>query len=165
VAKRGTIDRVMLVWVVVIIALIGAVVVVAVGRGGAMSEVYDDRPDATVPDGRPLTADDLRDVSFSTAVRGYRMDEVDALIARVRADLIARESAAPTHAGPPAEQPTTAEPSGLPRHLPTRHAAVDADHHDSSDDSGTNTDSANRTDSSDDADGAAEPTGHKSEQP
>jgi DivIVA domain-containing protein len=95
VAKRGTIDRVMWVWVVVIVALAGGVAAVAVGRGGSLSEVYDDRPDASVPSGRPLTADDLRDVRFSTAVRGYRMDEVDALLARVRADMIARESAPP----------------------------------------------------------------------
>jgi DivIVA domain-containing protein len=93
VAKRGTIDRVMWVWVVVIVALAGGVAAIAVGRGGSLSEVYDDRPDAAVPSGRPLTADDLRDVRFSTAVRGYRMDEVDALLARIRADMIARESA------------------------------------------------------------------------
>jgi DivIVA domain-containing protein len=85
----------MWVWVVVIVALTGGVVAVAVGRGSAMSEVYDDRPDAAVPSGRPLTSDDLRDVRFSTAVRGYRMDEVDALIARLRADMIARESIPP----------------------------------------------------------------------
>ena len=82
----------MWVWVVLIVALTGAVVAVAVGRGGTLSEVYDDRPDAALPSGRALTSDDLRDVRFSTAVRGYRMDEVDAFIDRVRADLIARES-------------------------------------------------------------------------
>jgi DivIVA domain-containing protein len=94
-AKRGTIDGVMWVWAVVIVVLSGAVVAVAVGRGGAMSEVYDDRPDAALPSGRPLTSDDLRDVRFSTAVRGYRMDEVDALLARLRADMIGRESIPP----------------------------------------------------------------------
>jgi DivIVA domain-containing protein len=82
----------MWVWVVLIVALTGGVVAVAVGRGGSLSEVYDDRPDAAVPSGRPLTSDDLRAVRFSTAVRGYRMDEVDAFIDRIRADLIARES-------------------------------------------------------------------------
>jgi DivIVA domain-containing protein len=83
------------VWVVVIVALTGGVVAVAVGRGGSLSEVYDDRPDAAVPSGRPLTSDDLRAVRFSTAVRGYRMDEVDAFVDRIRADLIARESIPP----------------------------------------------------------------------
>ncbi len=78
-------------WVVVIVAVIGGLSVVLVGRGETMAEVYDDRPDATLPTGRPLTADDLRDVRFSTTVRGYRMDEVDALLSRLQADLLARE--------------------------------------------------------------------------
>ncbi|MBA3266419.1 MAG: DivIVA domain-containing protein [Nocardioidaceae bacterium] len=79
------------VWVVVIVVVIGALSVVLVSRGETMAEVYDDRPDSTIPVGRPLTADDLRDIRFSTAVRGYRMDEVDALLSRLRADLLARD--------------------------------------------------------------------------
>ena len=96
----------MWVWVVVIVALTGGVVAVAVGRGGSMSEAYDDRPDAAVPSGRPLRSDDLRDVRFSTAVRGYRMDEVDALLARIRADMIARESGSPSGAAASADAST-----------------------------------------------------------
>jgi DivIVA domain-containing protein len=79
-------------WVVGIVAVVGAVTVVAVGSGAALSEVYDDRPDRTIPVGRPLRAEDLQEVTFTTALRGYRMDEVDALLARVRADLLAREA-------------------------------------------------------------------------
>lgn len=71
----------------VVVALLGAVVVVASGRGGAMAEVYDDRPDARVQADGPLTPDDLRRVRFSTALRGYRMSEVDALLDRVIADM------------------------------------------------------------------------------
>jgi DivIVA domain-containing protein len=119
VVKRGTIDRVMWVWVVVIVALAGGVAAVAVGRGGSLSEVYDDRPDAAVPAGRPLTADDLRDVRFSTAVRGYRMDEVDALLARIRADMIARESA------PPDDEVHVIERPELTQSLASPTAAVD----------------------------------------
>ena len=78
-------------WVVVIVAVVGGLSVVLMGRVEAMAEVYDDRPDSTVPTGRPLTAADLRDVRFSTGVRGYRMDEVDALLSRLQADLLARE--------------------------------------------------------------------------
>jgi DivIVA domain-containing protein len=81
-------------WVVGIVVLVGVVTVVAVGSGAELSEVYEDRPDRTVPVGRPLHSDDLRDVTFTTAVRGYRMDEVDALLARIRADLMAREAQA-----------------------------------------------------------------------
>lgn len=71
----------------VIVALLGAIVVVASGRGGAMAEVYDDRPDSRVQADGPLTPDDLRRVRFSTAFRGYRMSEVDALLDRVIADM------------------------------------------------------------------------------
>jgi DivIVA domain-containing protein len=99
----------MWVWVVVIVALTGGVVAVAVGRGGTMSEAYDDRPDAAVPSGRPLRADDLRDVRFSTAVRGYRMDEVDALLARIRADMIAREASSPS-VDEPSQDDATVDP-------------------------------------------------------
>lgn len=78
------------VWIVVIVLVIGALSVVLVGRGESIAEVYDDRPDSTIPTGRPLTAADVRDVRFSTALRGYRMDEVDALLSRLQADLLAR---------------------------------------------------------------------------
>lgn len=73
-------------WALVVVVL-GGCVVVASGRGGQLAEVYDDRPDVLVPGDRPLTADDLRAVRFTTAFRGYRMAEVDALIARLAAEL------------------------------------------------------------------------------
>jgi DivIVA domain-containing protein len=82
-------------WVVGIVAVVGAVTVVAVGSGASLSEAYEDRPDRTIPVGRPLRSDDLQEVTFTTALRGYRMDEVDALLARVRADLLAREAHEP----------------------------------------------------------------------
>jgi len=89
--QRGTIGPVLWFWVVVLVAVIGAIAVVAAGRGDSMVEVYDDRPDSTLPAGRPLNADDLRTVRFNTGVRGYRMDEVDALLARLEAELLVRE--------------------------------------------------------------------------
>lgn len=97
-------------WVVGIVVVVGAVTVVAVGTGAALGDVYEDRPDHTVPVGRPLAAEDLRDVSFSTAVRGYRMDEVDALLERIRADLLARE----THTRPPDDHPVEGDPAPEP---------------------------------------------------
>jgi DivIVA domain-containing protein len=110
-------------WVVGIVLLVGAVTVIAVGSGAELSEVYEDRPDRTVPVGRPLHSDDLRDVTFTTAVRGYRMDEVDALLARIRADLLAREAQAEREAGgrseaapvlPPGPDPGAPSPGGAP---------------------------------------------------
>jgi DivIVA domain-containing protein len=71
---------------VVVVAVIGAVAVVASGRGGTMAETFDDRPDARVPADGPLTAHDLRHVRFGTAFRGYRMSEVDALLDRLASE-------------------------------------------------------------------------------
>jgi DivIVA domain-containing protein len=65
-----------------VMAVLGVVAVVAVGRGGGLEETFDDRPDPDVPAG-PLSASDLRRVRFTTAFRGYRMSEVDALLERL----------------------------------------------------------------------------------
>ncbi|MGI9155953.1 MAG: DivIVA domain-containing protein [Marmoricola sp.] len=72
---------------VLIVLLIGAVAVVAAGGGDAMAEEYDDRPDVRVQADGPLTAEDLRGVRFTTALRGYRAAEVDALLARLAREL------------------------------------------------------------------------------
>lgn len=73
-----------MVWFLGIVAVlvVGATVVVAVGRGGEMQPAYDDRPDAVVPAGE-IGADALRAVRFSVGFRGYRMDEVDTLLAHL----------------------------------------------------------------------------------
>lgn len=76
---------------VLIVLLMGAVAVVAAGRGGTMAEVYDDRPDSRVQAERPLSAEDVRTVRFTTAFRGYRMAEVDALLERLAAELDAAQ--------------------------------------------------------------------------
>jgi DivIVA domain-containing protein len=76
----------------VIVVLLGGVAVVAAGRGGAMGEVYDDRPDVRVQAEGPLTGDDLRRVRFTTAFRGYRMSEVDALLDRLADELSPSEA-------------------------------------------------------------------------
>ena len=108
---RGTIGPVVWLWVLVVVVLIGAVAVLLAGSEDSMAEVYDDRPDRTVPIGRPLHSDDLLDVRFSTAVRGYRMDEVDAFLARVRADLLARETREDASPGVDDPGPTSSESS------------------------------------------------------
>lgn len=108
-AKRGTIGAVLWFWVVVLVALIGGIAMVAAGRGDSMAEVYDDRPDASLPGGRPLNADDLRLVRLNTGFRGYRMDEVDALLARLEAEMLEREDRADVRVGPPPDQPASSE--------------------------------------------------------
>ena len=74
---------------ILIVLAMGVIAVVASGRGGSMSEAYDDRPDARVQADGPLTSTDLRRVRFSTALRGYRMSEVDALLDRLAAEISA----------------------------------------------------------------------------
>jgi DivIVA domain-containing protein len=66
---------------ILIVVVMGAVAVVAAGRGGSMADSFDDRPDVRVPADGPLTGADLRRVRFTTAFRGYRMSEVDTLLA------------------------------------------------------------------------------------
>ena len=72
---------------ILIVLAMGGVAVVASGRGGSLAEEYDDRPDVRVPADGPLTGDDIRGVRFSLGLRGYRMSEVDSLLARLAAQL------------------------------------------------------------------------------
>lgn len=68
---------------VLVVLVIGGAVVVASGRGSALGPAYDDRADVRLPADRPVTGADLRSLRFNTAVRGYRADEVDALLDRL----------------------------------------------------------------------------------
>lgn len=79
---------------ILIVLAMGGVALVASGRTGALPEEYDDRPDVRVPAGR-LLGDDVRRVRFSLAFRGYRMSEVDTLLARLADQLDARDPGDP----------------------------------------------------------------------
>ena len=92
---------------VLIVLLLGAVAVVASGRGQPLAPVYDDRPDALVPAEGDLSAADLRRVRFSLAFRGYRMSEVDALL-----DRLAREKEQEREREPAPEQHDPASGDG-----------------------------------------------------
>ncbi|MBC2932995.1 DivIVA domain-containing protein [Nocardioides sp. zg-1228] len=80
---------------VLIVLAMGGVAVIASGRGGSMPPAYDDRPDLDLPEGRPIGADDLRRVRFPLALRGYRMSEVDALLARLATEMEERRRREP----------------------------------------------------------------------
>ncbi|MQW75745.1 DivIVA domain-containing protein [Nocardioides sp. dk4132] len=94
---------------VALVLLMGAVAVVAAGRGTPMAEEYDDRPDVLVPAEGPVRAEDLRRVRFSLAFRGYRMSEVDALLDRLAGQL--DEPAATTPPGETTSPSSTGSPS------------------------------------------------------
>ena len=72
---------------ILVVLAMGGVAMVASGRGGSMAPAYDDRPDLALPADRPLEARDLRTVRFPLALRGYRMSDVDALLARLATEL------------------------------------------------------------------------------
>ena len=73
-----------------LVLAMGVVAVVATGRGGELAEAQADRPELTLPAGRALQAEDLEELRFTTALRGYRMAEVDALLERLAAELRTR---------------------------------------------------------------------------
>ncbi|NAZ85977.1 DivIVA domain-containing protein [Kineococcus indalonis] len=80
---------------VVLLALVllavGAVAAVATGRvSGALGPATSTRPYRGLPEG-PVLAADVDDVRFSTALRGYRMDEVDAVLERLREEIRERD--------------------------------------------------------------------------
>jgi DivIVA domain-containing protein len=94
---------------ILIVLALGGVALVAAGRGAPLAEVYDDRPDATVPATGPLGPDDLRRVRFSLAFRGYRQSEVDALLDRLASE---RERTEPVDEQPATDQGRGDEPTG-----------------------------------------------------
>lgn len=88
-------DPMMWVFAVLIVLAMGGVAMLAAGYGEPMAPTYDDRPDALVPANRPVGAGDLRKVRFSLALRGYRMAEVDALLARLASEMEGRSPRGP----------------------------------------------------------------------
>lgn len=85
---------------ILVVLALGGIAMVAAGWGAPLAEVYDDRPDVTLPAEGPVTGDDLRRVRFGVVLRGYRMAEVDALLDRVAAQLEAAEDDARRAQGP-----------------------------------------------------------------
>ena len=90
----------MMMWffAVLVVLVMGGVAMVASGRGGSMAPAYDDRPDLALPDDRPIAAQDLRTVRFPLAFRGYRMSDVDELLARLATEL--EDRGGPDEGGP-----------------------------------------------------------------
>lgn len=80
--------------VLLLVAVVVAGAAVAVGTGrlvGGLDEPTTSRPLRALPDG-PLAAEDLDRVRFSLGLRGYRMDEVDAALDRVRDEVAERDA-------------------------------------------------------------------------
>jgi DivIVA domain-containing protein len=79
---------------VVGLAILVGVAIVASGRAGAAQPAEPDRAPLDLPADRPLAAGDLARVRFSVGFRGYRMDQVDAVLDRIEAEWRSRDSGA-----------------------------------------------------------------------
>ncbi|WP_432564598.1 DivIVA domain-containing protein [Kineococcus sp. SYSU DK003] len=76
---------------VLVLLVVGAVVAVVTGRvSGALGPQTSSRPYRGLPEG-PVVATDVDAVRFSLGVRGYRMDEVDAVLDRLREEIRERD--------------------------------------------------------------------------
>lgn len=87
---------------ILIVLALGGVALIAAGRSMPLADAPADRPGLRLPTDRPLGADELRQVRFSVAVRGYRMTEVDALLDRLATEAEDRQR--------PAQQNTSEAP-------------------------------------------------------
>jgi DivIVA domain-containing protein len=77
---------------VIVAVVLFAVSAVAAGRGGSIGEAYPDRPDLRLPADRQVEPADVAGVRFSVGLRGYRMHEVDQVLARLAAELAGRDA-------------------------------------------------------------------------
>lgn len=75
----------------VAVAVLGLAAVAGTGRFGGMPDAGSDVPGPSFPDG-PLTGDDLRGARFGITLRGYSVDQVDSLLARLASQLDATAS-------------------------------------------------------------------------
>lgn len=82
--------------VVLLVAAVGAVAALVLGRGRGVSvgmpAPVSSAGGILLPEGHEVTSDALSEVRFDRALRGYRMDQVDAVLDRLQADLADREA-------------------------------------------------------------------------
>lgn len=76
---------------VVMVLVVGAAALVALGSGGSLPEAERDRLASRLPLDRPLGRSDVDTLRFPMALRGYRMDEVDDVLDRLGAELTHRD--------------------------------------------------------------------------
>jgi DivIVA domain-containing protein len=76
---------------VVMVLVVGAAALVALGGGGSLPDAERDRLGAHLPADRALGRADIDELRLPMALRGYRMDEVDNVLDRVGAELTHRD--------------------------------------------------------------------------
>ena len=81
-----------LLWVVVVTALVGGVVLLALGRGDGLPEQEPDDVIVRLPLERQMVASDVETLRLPLAVRGYQMAAVDEVLDRLAAELALRDA-------------------------------------------------------------------------
>lgn len=71
---------------VTLVLLAGGVVVAAAGHGEGLAPREVDDPPLRLPE-QDVSGDDVREVRFSTAMRGYRVAEVDEVLERLAQEI------------------------------------------------------------------------------
>lgn len=102
--------------VLVVMVLIGLTAAAVMGKfGGFMADATSSQSFGGVPAG-PLSTDDLAQLHFDQALRGYRMNQVDEVIDALSARLrelesqVASPSAGAASSSGPGHAPETSEP-------------------------------------------------------
>jgi DivIVA domain-containing protein len=91
VPEHATIGRVTLLFTLLTLAVLGVVAAVATGKiAGGLEEPSTSLAAQGLPEGR-VTPESVEAVRFSPAVRGYRMEEVDAVLDRLGVELARRD--------------------------------------------------------------------------
>lgn len=106
------------------VVIVGFVFFVATGRGGEMAPQIDDRPVPRLPEkDRPLASSDIDQLNFAVVTRGYSMEQVDAVLDRISAQLDARSATdADSGGGVPVDPGRLGQvPNGWPRSVPSEH--------------------------------------------
>jgi DivIVA domain-containing protein len=73
--------------VLVVAAVAFGIVVFAFGHDPGLSDPEPPGPFAAPPSDRPVTGEDLAAARFDVVVRGYRMEQVDAVLGKAAEDL------------------------------------------------------------------------------
>jgi DivIVA domain-containing protein len=92
----------------VVVAVVGGVIVVMAGRFGGEGEFVPDRPYFALPE-EPLDASTVDGVRFAVGMRGYRMDQVDAVMDRLALELSDRDRQLAELRGEPFGEPAPVE--------------------------------------------------------
>lgn len=102
--------------VLLLLAVIGGIAVLAAGRGDSYVTAEPDRKaTGLLPPGQ-IGRDDVRRLRFSLGFRGYRMDEVDAVLERLGDELEDRDRRLTERAV--AERDASPDPGPAPRAVP-----------------------------------------------